>query len=118
MGLPCRAMALARAETDVHCNGIGIGWLQLTPFLPTCLPTRLCLPDASPLCLPDSSPPSRPAQVSGICFEFDPSQPAGSRIVPGSVELAGEPLETDRLYKASWALYCPVLLRSALYSIC
>jgi hypothetical protein len=56
--------------------------------------------------------------VSGIRFEFDPSQPAGSRIVPGSVELAGEPLETDRLYKASWALYCPVLLRSALYSIC
>lgn len=36
------------------------------------------------------------AQVSGLTFTFDPSKPAGSRIL--EVLVAGEPLEADRLY--------------------
>ncbi|KAM7216589.1 Metallo-dependent phosphatase-like protein [Rhypophila decipiens] len=36
-------------------------------------------------------------QVSNIIFKFDPSKPAGSRIV--SVEIAGAPLDRERVYK-------------------
>ncbi len=36
------------------------------------------------------------AQVSGLTFTFDPSKPAGSRIVEVLVD--GEPLDADRLY--------------------
>ncbi|KAM7188872.1 Metallo-dependent phosphatase-like protein [Naviculisporaceae sp. PSN 640] len=35
-------------------------------------------------------------QVSGIIFKFDPSKPAGSRIV--SVDVAGAPLDRERVY--------------------
>lgn len=35
-------------------------------------------------------------QVSGIVFKFDPSKPAGSRIV--SVDVAGAPLDRERVY--------------------
>ena len=118
----CSVVVQGRALVQAQmCIYIALAWLprQLTPLPPSYPPTTTLPPSlSSSLRLLDSSLPPCPAQVSGIRFEFDPSRPAGSRIVPGSVELAGEPLETDRLYKASWALYCPVLLRSALYSIC
>mmetsp|Transcript_31617 Transcript_31617/g.57502 ORF Transcript_31617/g.57502 Transcript_31617/m.57502 type:complete len:1768 (+) Transcript_31617:51-5354(+) len=39
------------------------------------------------------------AQVSGVTFTFDASKPGGSRIVEGSVKLAGEPLVLDKSYK-------------------
>jgi 5'-nucleotidase len=38
-------------------------------------------------------------QVSGIKFSFDPEQPAGKRVVPGSVSVAGAPLDPERKYK-------------------
>jgi 5'-nucleotidase len=38
-------------------------------------------------------------QVSGMKYKFDPEQPAGSRIVPGSIEVCGKPLDTAHKYK-------------------
>ena len=38
-------------------------------------------------------------QVSGVVFTFDPTQPAGQRIITDSVLVDGAPLEEDRLYK-------------------
>ena len=49
--------------------------------------------------------PRRRPQVSGIRFSFDVDQPAGSRVAPGSVEVAGEPLDLNRKYKASSTLW-------------
>jgi len=37
-------------------------------------------------------------QVSGIRFAFDPSQPPGSRIVPGSVFVGSEALDKEKMY--------------------
>ena len=37
--------------------------------------------------------------TSGICFKFDPSQPVGSRIVPGSMtDEEGNPIEMEKYY--------------------
>lgn len=36
-------------------------------------------------------------QVSGIEFAFDPSRPALSRVVPGSVKVGGAPLDLHQL---------------------
>lgn len=36
-------------------------------------------------------------QASGIVFAFDPSQPALSRVVPGSVKVGGVPLDLQQL---------------------
>jgi 2',3'-cyclic-nucleotide 2'-phosphodiesterase (5'-nucleotidase family) len=36
-------------------------------------------------------------QVSGMSFTYDPSRPPGSRIV--AVEVGGQPLKSDRIYK-------------------
>lgn len=38
-------------------------------------------------------------QVSGLTFNFDGQQPAGSRVLPGSVRVAGRPLELEQKYK-------------------
>ena len=38
-------------------------------------------------------------QVSGLAFSFDPSQPAGSRVVPDSVMVRGEPLQANGNYR-------------------
>jgi adenylate kinase family enzyme/2',3'-cyclic-nucleotide 2'-phosphodiesterase (5'-nucleotidase family) len=38
-------------------------------------------------------------QVSGMKYKFDPEQPAGSRIVPGSIEVCGKPLNNAQRYK-------------------
>jgi 5'-nucleotidase len=40
-------------------------------------------------------------QVAGIRFSFDPSLPAGQRVVPGSVEVAGAPLDPERSYRVA-----------------
>lgn len=44
-------------------------------------------------------------QVSGITFKFDPGQPSGSRIVPGSVTIAGKPLNLDKNYRVATKAY-------------
>ncbi|PSC76623.1 Trifunctional nucleotide phosphoesterase [Micractinium conductrix] len=44
-------------------------------------------------------------QVSGVTFAFDSDRPAGSRIVPGSVTVGGEPLELERRYKVATKAY-------------
>lgn len=44
------------------------------------------------------------AQVSGIRFQFDPSKPPGSRVVPGSVWVAGAPLDPERQYRVGRAV--------------
>ncbi len=44
-------------------------------------------------------------QLSGITYEFDPRQPPGSRIVPGSVTVAGEPLDLNRNYRVATKAY-------------
>jgi 2',3'-cyclic-nucleotide 2'-phosphodiesterase (5'-nucleotidase family) len=38
-------------------------------------------------------------QVSGMRVEYDPQQPAGSRVI--SMEIGGAPLDPDRMYKAA-----------------
>ncbi len=38
-------------------------------------------------------------QVSGIQFSFDPSLSSGSRVIPDSVLVHGQPLELNRGYK-------------------
>jgi len=38
-------------------------------------------------------------QVSGLAFSFDPSRPAGSRVVPGSVKVRGEQLQANESYR-------------------
>ncbi len=38
-------------------------------------------------------------QVSGLTFTFDPTRPAGSRIV--AVEVGGQPLDKERMYKVA-----------------
>ena len=38
-------------------------------------------------------------QVSGISFAFDGAAPRGARVLPGSLEVAGEPLDPQRKYK-------------------
>jgi 2',3'-cyclic-nucleotide 2'-phosphodiesterase (5'-nucleotidase family) len=45
------------------------------------------------------NPAGRFPQVSGLVIEFDPKQPAGSRI--RSVRIAGEPLDLDRIYRVA-----------------
>lgn len=44
-------------------------------------------------------------QVSGCTFAFDPSQPPGRRIVPGSVTVGGRPIEHDRWYRVATKEY-------------
>jgi len=44
-------------------------------------------------------------QVSGITFKFDPAQPPGSRIVPGSVTIAGQVLDVDKQYRVATKAY-------------
>ena len=44
-------------------------------------------------------------QVSGITFKFDPSKPSGSRIVPGSVTVAGTPLDLEKNYRVATKAY-------------
>jgi 5'-nucleotidase len=44
-------------------------------------------------------------QVSGITFSFDPRKPAGSRLVPGSVTVAGEPLDLNKNYRVATKAY-------------
>ena len=44
-------------------------------------------------------------QVAGLRFEFDPSKPAHARMVPGSVLVAGAPLEEAKLYRLATKLY-------------
>jgi hypothetical protein len=59
----------------------------------------------TPLSVPHATRFLSPAlQVSGIRFEFDAGKQAGSRIVPGSVEVAGTPLDPLRVYKVRRAL--------------
>jgi hypothetical protein len=38
-------------------------------------------------------------QVSGIRFTFDPSQPSGQRVDPCLVQVQGEYLELEEVYK-------------------
>lgn len=44
-------------------------------------------------------------QVSGLTFAWDPLAPAFSRLVPGSVRIAGRPLETGRTYRIGTEAY-------------
>lgn len=44
-------------------------------------------------------------QVSGVTFSFDPSKPPGSRVVPGSVRVGGEPLDASKQYKVAMKEY-------------
>lgn len=44
-------------------------------------------------------------QVSGITFKFDPDQPSGSRIVPGSVTVGGKVLDLDKYYRVATKAY-------------
>ncbi|KAL4419585.1 hypothetical protein ABPG77_004834 [Micractinium sp. CCAP 211/92] len=44
-------------------------------------------------------------QVSGVQFAFDPSQPPGHRIVPGSVTVGGADLEPDATYSLATKKY-------------
>lgn len=54
-----------------------------------------------------------PSQVSGIRFSFDPSQPPGRRIVPGSAHTTGplgahgapRPLDPQRKYRVATKEY-------------
>ena len=49
-------------------------------------------------------------QVSGISFAFDGAAPRGARVLPGSVEVAGEPLEPQRKYKVGgWVVWMCVV---------
>ena len=43
--------------------------------------------------------------VSNITFEFDPQLPAGSRVNPHTVTVAGVPLEREKLYKVAMTNY-------------
>lgn len=43
--------------------------------------------------------------MSGIRFAFDPTQAPGSRVVPGSVEVGGEPVEAQRRYSLATKQY-------------
>jgi hypothetical protein len=71
------------------------------------------------------APEGRFLQVSGVAFAFDPSKPAGARVVPDSVRVSGQPLEPVRRYKVVTKDYlyrgkdgfaclsgCPVLVDS------
>ncbi|KAL4457316.1 hypothetical protein ABPG75_012181 [Micractinium tetrahymenae] len=44
-------------------------------------------------------------QVSGVRFTFDPSQPPGQRIVPGSVTVGGADLQPDAAYSLATKKY-------------
>lgn len=43
--------------------------------------------------------------MSGISFEFDPEQPPGRRVVPGSVRVAGAALDGARRYRVATKAY-------------
>jgi len=47
-------------------------------------------------------------QVSGITFKFDPSKPAGARIVPGSVTVKGAPLDNGKQYTLATKEYLAI----------
>lgn len=44
-------------------------------------------------------------QVSGVSFKFDSRKPPGVRILPGSVNIAGEPLDMERQYTVATKAY-------------
>ena len=44
-------------------------------------------------------------QVAGVAFRFDPGNDPGSRIVPGSVHVAGAPLDLGRKYRVATKAY-------------
>jgi hypothetical protein len=44
-------------------------------------------------------------QVSGVRFAFDPRLPPGARVLPGSVVVAGAPLEEGRRYRVATKAY-------------
>jgi len=99
----CTAGTL-RADVTFPVGPFTLGDLQrLLPFL-----DELCvvaLPGASLLKVLENGVSQYPKlegrfpQVSGLRFSFDPSKDAGSRVVPGSVEMAsGEPLDLEKEY--------------------
>lgn len=44
-------------------------------------------------------------QVSGVAFRFDAAKPGGSRVLPGSVRVNGEPLDAAREYQVAIKAY-------------